>query len=122
MSQTDSRAPPDCHRIWSAWRLSAYATFLTKITAHIGREKLLENANRFGIRNDLAIRAILAALQTGKVAGESSAERKTVRLIAMPEENYLRLYLPNTAKFFKHEIGKLEAKIELVMQMLSSFR
>ncbi|MFM0700723.1 hypothetical protein [Paraburkholderia sediminicola] len=117
------RVPHQIARVFGARGVSRRtATFLTKITAHIGEQKLLENASRVGVRNDLTVREILSALQTGNVSGEREADRKNVRLIGMPNEEYLRLYLPNTTKLSKHEIGRLEAKLELAMQMLSSLR
>ncbi|MEM5461388.1 hypothetical protein VSR69_42460 [Paraburkholderia phytofirmans] len=88
------------------------ATMLAEIAARIGENKLLENARRLGTREDLPIGEILRALQTGEVSEATGAE---MRLVRNPEENYFRLYLPRVAR---QDIGKLEAKIRLAMQLL----
>lgn len=98
-----SRLPAQLVRVLGEHRISdRTSSLLDEIRQQIGEAALLENAARLGVRDDLDTRSILTALQRdGTVGGNARAENR-VRVVAKPDENYLRIYVPNLAKVRKN--------------------
>lgn len=114
-----SRVPQAIARVFGERQISIRtATALDEIAQQIGKPKLLENARRLGVRNDLTIRSILTALHAGSIGSSGEQRNEQVRLVANRNENYLRLYSPNIGQLRK-QLHMLEMHIELAMQLLS---
>lgn len=111
-----SRVLEEIARVFGDRRLS-YRTviILDEIAEQIGQAKLIENAKRLGVRNDLNIRSILSALSTNDFAADQGDK---IRLVAMKKENYVRLYSPEISKI-RRTLPQLERQIVLAMALLS---
>ena len=108
--------PEEIARVFGDRRLS-YRTviILDEIAEQIGQAKLLENAKRLGVRNDLNIRSILTALSTGDIATDQGDK---IRLVAMKKENYVRLYSPEISKL-RRTLPQLERQLALAISLLA---
>jgi hypothetical protein len=98
-----SRLPAQLMRVLGEHRVTDRTSLLIdEIRREIGEAALLENAARLGVRDDLGVRAILTALQTDGRVGRDTRETNHVRVVAKPDENYLRVYVPNLANVRKN--------------------
>jgi hypothetical protein len=115
-----SRVPEEIASVFGDRRLSHRTVMvLDEIAEKIGQSKLQENARRLGVRNDLNIRAILTALSIGDFSADDQGDE--IRLVAMKNENYVRLYSPEITKL-RRALPQLKKQIELGMTLLSLAR
>ncbi|TDY22089.1 hypothetical protein B0G81_2371 [Paraburkholderia sp. BL6665CI2N2] len=110
-----SRIPAAVVQAFGNRRLSDRAVKLIgEISEQIGEPKLIENAERLEIRNDLSVRELLSALFLGSHVDDPS--NGEARLAAYRNEPYVRLYAADLMELRKN-LRTIEKHLRLIMKL-----
>lgn len=87
---------------------------LERLSARIGSDILRKHAVMLGMRHDLSVPEVFAALATGCA---TRLPRHTIRLTAHRGENHIRLYSP-CIRQLKKDLLSLEVSIQLALTLI----